>query len=42
MVVGSKESAETKFKEGTCPELCLKLWYETGWYFGNIAKSGWF
>ena len=29
----SKESAGVKFKDGICVELCLKLWYESDWYF---------
>ena len=30
------------FKEGICAELCLKHWFESDWYFCNIAQSGWF
>ena len=40
--IGSKESVGVKFKEGICAELCLKLWFESDWYFCNITKSGWF
>ena len=42
VVVGSKESTAVKFKEVVCGELCLKLWFESHWYFCNITKSGWF
>ena len=38
----SKESVGAKFKEGACAELCLKLLFESDWYFCNINKSGWF
>ena len=41
-IVGQKESVTLKFKEGTCTELCLKLWFESDWYFSNITKSVWF
>ena len=35
-----KESIGVKFKEGICAKLCLKLWFESDWYFCNIFKSG--
>ena len=38
--IGPKESTGVKWKEGICPELCLKLWFESDWYFCNITKSG--
>ena len=25
-----------------CVELCLKLWFESDWYFCNISELGWF
>ena len=31
---------QVKFKECMCTELCLKLWFESDWYFYNIAESG--
>ena len=31
--LGLKERVGVKFKEGICAELCLKLWFESGWYF---------
>ena len=42
MIVGSKESVRVKFKDGICAELCLKLWFESDWYFCNITNSEWF
>ena len=30
---GSKENLGVKFKEGICAKLCLKLWFESGWFF---------
>ena len=39
---GSKENLAVKFKEGICAKFCLKLWFESGWFFCNITKSGWF
>ena len=39
--LGSKESLGVKFKCGTFAELCLKLWFESFWYF-YITESGWF
>ena len=38
--LGSNESL--RIKHGICMELCLKLWFESGWYFFNITESGWF
>ena len=32
-IVGSKESVAVKFKEDICTELCLKLWFESDWFF---------
>ena len=40
--LGSKESVGVKFKEGIYTELCLKLWFESNWYFCKITESGWF
>ena len=37
--LGSKESLQVKFNDGICAELCLKLWFESNWYFCNIAES---
>ena len=37
-----KLKLRVKFKDGTCVELCLKLWFEIDWYFCNITESGWF
>ena len=28
-----------KFKIGICAELCLKLWFDSGWYFCNVTDS---
>ena len=39
--LGLKESVGVKFKEGICAKFCLKLWFESDWYFCNITKSGW-
>ena len=41
---GSKENRRVKFKEGICicVKLCLKFWFESGWFFCNINNSGWF
>ena len=38
IIVGSKESVGVKFKEGISAKLCLKLWFESAWYFCNISK----
>ena len=38
----SKESLEIKFKNGISAKLCLKHWFESNWYFCNIAESKWF
>ena len=40
--LGSKESLGVKFKDGICAKLCLKLWFESDWYFYNITESGQF
>ena len=29
-----------KFKDGICAEICLKLWFESDWYFCNTTESG--
>ena len=34
--LGRKESLGIKFKKGTYAKLCLKPWFESDWYFGNI------
>ena len=31
-----------KFKDGICTESRLKIWFESDWYFFNVAESGWF
>ena len=36
------KSAEIKCKEGIRAELCLKLLFESDWYFCDITKSGCF
>ena len=38
----SKGSVEVKCKDDICAELCLKLCFESDWYFCNITKSRWF
>ena len=38
--VGSKESLGVKFKEGICAKSCVKLWFESNWYFCNSIKTG--
>ena len=40
--LGSKESVGVIFKEDICVELCLNHWFESDWYFCNIAQSRWF
>ena len=40
--LGSKESLGVKFKDRIYTEFCLKLWFESDWYFYNITESGWF
>ena len=37
-----KESLGVKFKDDICVEVCLKLWFESDWYFGGTTESGWF
>ena len=39
--LGSKESLVVKFKDGIRAEMCLKLWFQSDWYFCNITESGW-
>ena len=39
---GSKESVGVESKEEICAKLCLKLWFESDWYFCNINESEWF
>ena len=39
--LGSKESLGVEFKCAIFAELCLKLWFESDWYF-DITESGWF
>ena len=34
--LGRKESVGIKFKKGIYAKLCLKPWFESDWYFGNI------
>ena len=31
--LGVKESLGVEFKDGICAELCLKLWFQSNWYF---------
>ena len=38
--LGSKGSVRVKCKDCICAELCLKLWFESDWYFRNIIESG--
>ena len=40
MIVGSKEILGVKFKDSMCPKLCLKLSFESDWYFHNNTESG--
>ena len=28
-----------KFKDGICVKLCLKLWFESDWYFCKITEN---
>ena len=37
-----RKLVEVKFNGGICTKLCLKLWFESDWYFYNIAESRWF
>ena len=39
--LGSKGSVGVKYKDEIYAKLCLKLWFESNWYFHKIAKSGW-
>ena len=39
--LGSKERLGFKLNDDKCEELCLKLWFESDWYFYNITESGW-
>ena len=34
-----KDRLGVKFKDSICDELCLKLWFESDWYFFNIIES---
>ena len=40
--LGSKGSVGVKYKDNIYSELCLKLWFESDWYFCNITESGLF
>ena len=40
--IRSKGSLGVKYKDDICTELCLKIWFESDWYFCNITKPGWF
>ena len=37
-----KRKRRVKYKDDISVELCLKLWFESDWYFYNINESGWF
>ena len=37
--LGSKGSIRDKYKDNICAELCLKLLFESDWYFCNISES---
>ena len=37
-----EKSLGVKFKDDLFAQLCLKLWFESDWYFCNITTSGWF
>ena len=34
--LGSKQNVGNKFKEGICTKLCLKLWFDSNWYFVKL------
>ena len=34
-----KRKLMVKFKDSICTKLCLKLWFESEWYFCNISES---
>ena len=38
--LGSKESLAINYKDGICAKLCVKLWFESRWYFCNIIELG--
>ena len=40
--LGSKENWGVKSNDKICAKLCLKLWFESDWYFCIITESGWF
>ena len=40
--IGLKKGLGSKFKDGICAELRLKLWFENDWFFYNITNSEWF
>ena len=35
-----KRKRSVKYKDGLCVKLCLKLWFESDWYFCNITVLG--
>ena len=37
-----KRKIEVKSKDDICAKLCLKLWFESEWYFCNVTESEWF
>ena len=38
----SKVNVGVKFKDDICAKLCIRLWFESDWYIGNITQSRWF
>ena len=38
--LGSKENLRIKFRDHVGAESCLKLWFESGWYFCHITELG--
>ena len=39
---GSQESIGVKYIDNIYAKFCLKLWFESDWYFCNITESRWF
>ena len=31
--LGSQESVGVKYIDGICTKICLKIWFESDWYF---------
>ena len=40
--LGAQERVGVKYIDGLYAKFCLKLWFESDWYFCNMTESRWF